>query len=209
MSTITTLNQTDSGSVSRGVINTNFTNLNTDKVEATGAVTLTNKTIALGANTVSGTTAQFNTALSDNDFATLAGAEALTNKTLTSPTISSPTFSTTVGFGANTAHFTAQAATGDGTTTINWGLGNKFNFTFGAFNETFTFTAPSGSCSLILWMKQDGTGSRTATWPATVQWPAGTAPTLTTTLDKVDIITFYYNATTGTYYGNSSLNFTA
>lgn len=43
--------------------------------------TLTNKTIALGSNTVSGTTAQFNTALSDGDFATLAGAEALTNKT--------------------------------------------------------------------------------------------------------------------------------
>jgi hypothetical protein len=44
--------------------------------------TLTNKTIALGSNTVSGTTAQFNTALSDNDFATLAGAETLTNKTI-------------------------------------------------------------------------------------------------------------------------------
>ena len=44
--------------------------------------TLTNKTIALGSNTVSGTTAQFNTALSDGDFATLAGTETLTNKAL-------------------------------------------------------------------------------------------------------------------------------
>ena len=44
--------------------------------------TLTNKTIALGSNTVSGTTAQFNTALSDGDFATLAGSETLTNKAL-------------------------------------------------------------------------------------------------------------------------------
>lgn len=52
--------------------------------------TLTNKTIALGSNTVSGTTAQFNTALSDNDFATIAGSETLTNKTLTSPTITTP-----------------------------------------------------------------------------------------------------------------------
>ncbi len=33
MSTITTLNSSDTGPVSRGVINTNFTNLNTDKVE--------------------------------------------------------------------------------------------------------------------------------------------------------------------------------
>lgn len=34
-----------------------------------------------------GTTAQFNTALTDNDFATLAGNETLTNKTLTSPRV--------------------------------------------------------------------------------------------------------------------------
>lgn len=44
--------------------------------------TLTTKTINLASNTLSGTTAQFNTALSDNDFATLAGAEVLTNKTV-------------------------------------------------------------------------------------------------------------------------------
>jgi len=56
-------------------------------VTAAGTLTLTNKTIALGSNTVSGTTAQFNTALTDNDFATLAGAETLTNKTLTAPVI--------------------------------------------------------------------------------------------------------------------------
>ena len=52
-----------------------------------GTVTLSNKSINLGSNTLTGTTAQFNTALSDNDFATLAGSESLTNKTLTSPVI--------------------------------------------------------------------------------------------------------------------------
>jgi hypothetical protein len=43
--------------------------------------TLTNKSISLGSNTISGTISQFNTALSDADFATLAGVETLTNKT--------------------------------------------------------------------------------------------------------------------------------
>ena len=52
-----------------------------------GTVTLSNKSIALGSNTITGSTAQFNTALSDGSFATLAGTEALTNKTLTSPVI--------------------------------------------------------------------------------------------------------------------------
>ena len=44
--------------------------------------TLTNKSVALGSNTITGTTAQFNTALTDNDFATLAGSETLTNKVI-------------------------------------------------------------------------------------------------------------------------------
>lgn len=52
-----------------------------------GTETLTNKTINLANNTITGTLAQFNTALSDADFATLAGIETLTNKTLTTPTI--------------------------------------------------------------------------------------------------------------------------
>jgi len=66
--------------------------------DATGTVvlrdstdTLTNKSISLGSNTVTSTLAQLNTAVSDADVASLAGAETLTNKTLTSPVINTPT----------------------------------------------------------------------------------------------------------------------
>ena len=58
-------------------------------VTASNTVTFSNKSIALGSNTVTGTTAQFNTALTDDNFATIAGTETLTNKTLTSPAINS------------------------------------------------------------------------------------------------------------------------
>src|SRR5210317_1609209 len=51
-------------------------------LSASQVSTLTNKAIALSGNTITGTTAEFNTALTDNDFATLAGTEALTNKTI-------------------------------------------------------------------------------------------------------------------------------
>ena len=51
MSTITTLQATDSGSVSRPIINTNFTNLNTDKAELSGATF----TGAISATNLSGT----------------------------------------------------------------------------------------------------------------------------------------------------------
>jgi len=44
--------------------------------------TLTNKSISLTTNTITGTIAEFNSAVTDQDLATLAGTETLTNKTL-------------------------------------------------------------------------------------------------------------------------------
>ena len=108
--------------------------------------------------------------------------------------------------GAHSIGFTNQTATGDGTTTIDWKLGNKFAFTFGAFNEIFTFTAPTKPGNFLLKLVQDATGSRTATWPATVKWPGGTAPTLTTTAATgTDIISLYWDGTN--YFGTSSADF--
>ena len=107
--------------------------------------------------------------------------------------------------GAHSIGFTQQTATGDGATTIDWKLGNKFYFTFGAFNETFTFTSPTNPCNILLVLKQDATGSRTVTWPASVKWSGGTAPTLSTAPSSIDIVTFYYDGTN--YFGQSSLAF--
>jgi hypothetical protein len=98
-----------------------------------------------------------------------------------------------------------QTATGDGTTTCDWRLGNNFYFTFGAFNETFTFTAPTNPCHITLVLKQDATGSRTATWPANVKWPGGTAVDLTNTAAAVDIVCFLYDGTN--FNGMSGLDF--
>ena len=52
--------------------------------------TLTNKSIDLDSNTLSGTLAEFNTALQSESFVSLTGAETLTNKVLTSPDINTP-----------------------------------------------------------------------------------------------------------------------
>jgi microcystin-dependent protein len=63
-------------------------------VGRTSSQTLTNKAISLTDNTLTGTKAQFNTAITDADFATLTGSETLTNKTLTSPILTAPVLGT-------------------------------------------------------------------------------------------------------------------
>ena len=58
--------------------------------------TLTNKSIDLETNTLTGSLTEFNSALQSNSFTSLTGSETLTNKTLTSPTLTSAVLNTAV-----------------------------------------------------------------------------------------------------------------
>jgi hypothetical protein len=88
--------------------------------------------------------------------------------------------------------------------TINWNNGLKQKSTL-TDNCTFTFTDPPGPCNMILKLIQDGTGGRTVTWPASVKWPGGTAPTLSAGGDDIDIVALYFDGTN--YFGVASLDF--
>lgn len=88
--------------------------------------------------------------------------------------------------------------------TIDWTLGPYQKSTL-TDNCTYTFTAPPSGSRLVLKLVQDGTGSRVATWPATVKWPGGVTPTLTTTASATDIVSFYFDGTN--YYGFIGFNF--
>jgi hypothetical protein len=57
-------------------------------------------------------------------------------------------------------------------------------------NCTYTFPTPVAGKSFTLIQKQDATGSRTVTWPASVDWPSATAPTLTATANRADKFIF-------------------
>lgn len=81
--------------------------------------------------------------------------------------------------------------------TIDWnnGIHQKIRMTDDC---TFTFTAPTSWIGdLTLRCLEDGTGSRVATWPATVHGEGDSDPVLSTPADAIDIIRFFWD---GTYY---------
>lgn len=75
-------------------------------------------------------------------------------------------------------------------------------------NCTYTFPTPVAGVSFTLIQRQDGTGGRTVTWPSTVDWPGATAPTLTSTANRVD--KFIFTAIDGSNWlgSNAGQNYT-
>ena len=84
----------------------------------------------------------------------------------------------------------AHGAAGS-TETVDLTSGTVHSLTLDA-NCTLTFAGmvPGAACSFTLVLTQDDTGSRTVTWPASVDWASAVAPTLSTGANKVDVLTF-------------------
>ncbi len=71
-------------------------------------------------------------------------------------------------------------------------------------NATFAaFANPAPGQELMLEIQQDGTGSRTVTWNANVSWPGGTAPTLSTAANAIDVFRFSYNSVANKWRGET------
>jgi hypothetical protein len=84
----------------------------------------------------------------------------------------------------------AIGGTGGGTQDIDLTAGNSVSATVDTSTNTFTFSNPTASdegCGFTLVLTNGG--SQTVNWPGSVDWPGGTAPTLTTA--GVDILTFW------------------
>lgn len=64
-------------------------------------------------------------------------------------------------------------------------------------NITLTFPAVEAGKQFTILLAQDAVGSRLVTWPTNVRWAEGTAPTLTTTAARTDVISFICD---GTYW---------
>jgi hypothetical protein len=118
---------------------------------------------------------------------TLTGTQTLTNKT--------------VEAGVFTNGYTEETVIANTSTAYTIDLANgSVQFLTLTGNCTYTFPTVATGKSFTLLQFQDATGSRTVTWPASVKWPAGTAPTITATASKMDKFVFTAN---GSYWYGS------
>ena len=151
----------------------------TDVVGVNATQTLTNKTIAYGSNTLT-------------DVVGVNATQTLTAKTLTNPTITNYVESV-VAIGNTGTSQTIALTNGTVQTATLTG------------NCTFTMPTATAGKSFILLLKQDGTGSRTATFTGVKFNVAGT-PVVTPTANKMDIFTFVADGTN--WYGSYSQGYT-
>jgi hypothetical protein len=98
----------------------------------------------------------------------------------------------------------AAVTSSSNATTVDCESANAFSHTL-TENTTFTFSNPPASgtaFSFSLELIQDASASGfTVTWPAAVDWPAATAPTLTATASAKDVFVFYTRDGGTTWYG--------
>lgn len=86
--------------------------------------------------------------------------------------------------------------------TINFNKGNVQKVSITGVC-TFTFSNPRACTRYMLKLVQ-GSGGQAYTWPGTVKWPSGTAPTASGA-SKTDLVMFYYDGTD--YFGSYILNY--
>jgi hypothetical protein len=89
-----------------------------------------------------------------------------------------------------------------GAVTVNCEAGNVFTHAL-TENTTFTFSNPPATGTAFgftLKVVQDST-ARTITWPASVDWAGGEAPTISAGSGEVDVFVFYTHDGGTAFYG--------
>lgn len=90
-----------------------------------------------------------------------------------------------------------------GTVTVDLQAGTNFSLTLSENVTTFNFSNPASSgkvSAFVLKLIQDST-ARTVAFPSSVDWPAGTAPTISTDSGAIDFFVFITHDGGTNWYG--------
>jgi hypothetical protein len=104
----------------------------------------------------------------------------------------------------------STAVTATASTTLDLSTANTFTVTLGVSITTLAFSnvPASGRVASVTLVINHSVASTTIAWPASVKWSGGTAPTLTTTAGKTDIVSLMTPDGGTTWYGFvAGLNF--
>jgi hypothetical protein len=143
-----------------------------------GAATLTGILKGNGTSAFTAVTAPSGTIVGTTDTQTLS-AKTLTNPTVTNYVETPYSANSSTAITLDLTNGTVQIITLTG-------------------NATITMPTATSGKSFVMMLKQDGTGSRTVTW-STVKWAGGTAPTITSTASRLDLLSFFADGTN--WYG--------
>lgn len=97
-----------------------------------------------------------------------------------------------------------QSVTATSTTAIDYTNGSYVKLALDANISTLTLSNPSpstGVATLRLKITQGSGGNKTITWPASVKWPNGIAPTLSTTAGDIDFVDLWTDDGGTTWFG--------
>jgi len=105
------------------------------------------------------------------------------------------TFSGAMSATAN-AYMQIDALTDASTIAVDMSVGNNFSVTLGGNRTLGNPTNLTAGQSGVIFITQDGTGSRTLAYSSYWDFPSQTAPTLTTTANAVDVLIYTVRSST-------------
>lgn len=166
--------------------------LHTDITASTVTASAVTSTAGLNATTMTASDIVSTETITASEISSTGG---ITASQITASSIISQTASTPIRFNDSTYVVPATyTPAGAATATLDVSQASTHEILMPAGNITIAISNETVGQYFTIEITQDDPGSRTVTWMATVHWVDGTAPTLTTTADGVDLFGFRVTA---------------